>query len=62
MSGFRASGQMTCDGCGWSQCETIDEALEQAGNGDGFIMPRGAALLPQVENDVNSEFENMYCA
>ena len=28
---------------------TIDEALEHAGSGDGFIMPRGAALLPQVE-------------
>ena len=25
---------------------TIYEALEQAGNGDGFIMPRGAAVLP----------------
>ena len=28
---------------------TIDEALEHAGSGDGFIMPRGAALLPQIE-------------
>jgi nickel-dependent lactate racemase len=28
---------------------TISEALEQAGSGDGFIMPRGAALLPRIE-------------
>lgn len=28
---------------------TVSEALEQAGNGDGFIMPRGAAVLPRVE-------------
>jgi len=28
---------------------TIEEALEYAGNGDGFIMPRGAAVLPRVE-------------
>lgn len=28
---------------------TIDEALEQAGSGDGFIMPRGAAVLPRIE-------------
>ena len=28
---------------------TIEEALEHAGNGDGFIMPRGAAVLPRVE-------------
>ena len=28
---------------------TIGEALEQAGNGNGFIMPRGAAVLPQIE-------------
>ena len=28
---------------------TIDEALEQAGSGDGFIMPRGAAVLPRVQ-------------
>jgi nickel-dependent lactate racemase len=28
---------------------TISEALEQAGNGDGFIMPRGAAVLPRVQ-------------
>ena len=28
---------------------TISEALEQAGSGDGFIMPRGAAVLPRVE-------------
>ena len=27
---------------------TIDEALDLAGNGDGFIMPRGAAVLPRV--------------
>ena len=27
---------------------TIEEALEQAGSGDGFIMPRGAAVLPLV--------------
>lgn len=28
---------------------TIAEALEHAGNGEGFIMPRGAAMLPRVE-------------
>ena len=28
---------------------TISEALEQAGVGDGFIMPRGAAVLPRIE-------------
>jgi len=28
---------------------TIDEALEHAGNGDGFIMPRGAAVLPLIQ-------------
>ena len=28
---------------------TIDEALAQAGGGDGFIMPRGAAVLPRIE-------------
>ena len=28
---------------------TIDEALAQAGSGDGFIMPRGAAVLPRIE-------------
>ncbi|HYK22860.1 MAG TPA: nickel-dependent lactate racemase [Pyrinomonadaceae bacterium] len=28
--------------------KTISEALEYAGGGDGFIMPRGAALLPRV--------------
>lgn len=27
---------------------TIEEALEQAGNGEGFVMPRGAAVLPRV--------------
>ena len=27
---------------------TIAEALEQAGRGDGFILPRGAAVLPRV--------------
>lgn len=27
---------------------TIEEALAQAGSGDGFIMPRGAAVLPLV--------------
>jgi hypothetical protein len=27
---------------------TIEEALAQAGRGDGFIMPRGAAVLPLV--------------
>ncbi len=27
---------------------TIDEALEHAGSEDGFIMPRGAALLPRL--------------
>jgi len=28
---------------------TIDEALAQAARGDGFIMPRGAAVLPRIE-------------
>ena len=28
---------------------TISEALEQAGSGNGFIMPRGAAVLPRIE-------------
>ena len=28
---------------------TLSEALEQAGSGDGFIMPRGAAVLPRIE-------------
>jgi len=28
---------------------TIEEALEHAGNGDGFIMPHGAAVLPRVQ-------------
>jgi nickel-dependent lactate racemase len=28
---------------------TIDEAIEQAGSGNGFIMPRGAAVLPRVQ-------------
>src|ERR1044072_1626796 len=28
---------------------TISEALAQAGSGDGFIMPRGAAVLPRIE-------------
>ena len=28
---------------------TIEEALEQAGSGEGFIMPRGAAILPMIE-------------
>jgi nickel-dependent lactate racemase len=28
---------------------TIAEALDQAGDGDGFIMPRGAAVLPVIE-------------
>jgi len=28
---------------------TIDEALAQAPRGDGFIMPRGAAVLPRIE-------------
>jgi nickel-dependent lactate racemase len=28
---------------------TIAEALEQAGSGAGFIMPRGAAVLPRVQ-------------
>ena len=27
---------------------TIEEALAQAGSGDGFIMPRGAAVLPRI--------------
>jgi nickel-dependent lactate racemase len=29
--------------------QNISEALEQAGSGDGFIMPRGAAVLPRVQ-------------
>ncbi len=29
--------------------QTISEALERAGSGNGFIMPRGAAVLPRVE-------------
>ena len=29
--------------------QTIDEAIEQAGSGDGYIMPRGAAVLPRVQ-------------
>lgn len=28
---------------------TISEALDQAGNGSGFVMPRGAAVLPRIE-------------
>jgi lactate racemase len=28
---------------------TLAEAIEQAGSGDGFIMPRGAAVLPRIE-------------
>jgi len=28
---------------------TLSEALEQAGSGNGFIMPRGAAVLPRIE-------------
>jgi lactate racemase len=28
---------------------TIEEALAQARSGDGFIMPRGAAVLPQIK-------------
>lgn len=28
--------------------ETISEALEQAGGGEGFVMPRGAAVLPRT--------------
>jgi nickel-dependent lactate racemase len=28
---------------------TIEEALAQAGSGDGFIMPRGAAVLPRIK-------------
>ena len=28
--------------------KTIAEALETAGSGDGFIMPRGAAVLPRI--------------
>ena len=28
---------------------TIEEALDHAGNGEGFIMPRGAAVLPRVQ-------------
>jgi hypothetical protein len=26
--------------------KSIEEAVAQAGRGDGFIMPRGAAVLP----------------
>lgn len=29
--------------------QSIAEALEDAGSGDGFIMPRGAAVLPRIE-------------
>ena len=29
---------------------SIEQALEQAGAGDGFIMPRGAAVLPRLES------------
>lgn len=29
---------------------TIDEALDQSGTGEGFIMPRGAAVLPLIES------------
>jgi lactate racemase len=29
--------------------ETISAALEQAGSSDGYIMPRGAAVLPRVQ-------------
>jgi lactate racemase len=28
--------------------QTIAEALEEAGSGEGFIMPRGAAVLPRI--------------
>lgn len=28
---------------------TLEEALAQAGSGDGFIMPRGAAVLPRIQ-------------
>ena len=28
---------------------SIAEALRQAGNGDGFILPRGAAVLPRMQ-------------
>lgn len=28
---------------------TIAEALDRAGNGSGFVMPRGAAVLPRIE-------------
>ena len=28
--------------------QTVAEALEQAGSGEGFIMPRGAAVLPRI--------------
>ena len=38
---------------------TIDEALEHAGSGDGFIMPRGAAVLPRIERR-EADPENMY--
>ena len=33
--------------------ETITEALEQVGNGEGFVMPRGAAVLPRLETSWN---------
>ena len=29
--------------------QSVAEALEHAGSGDGFIMPRGAAVLPRIE-------------
>ena len=29
--------------------QTIEEALEHAGSGDGFIIPRGAAILPRIQ-------------
>lgn len=29
---------------------TIEEALQHAGAGEGFIMPRGAAILPRIES------------
>ena len=37
---------------------TIEEALEQARNGDGFIMPRGAAVLPLIRSQRESDVEN----
>jgi lactate racemase len=29
--------------------QTIAEAMDSVGSGDGFIMPRGAAVLPRIQ-------------